>query len=60
MGPWGNAWLHEKRVFRDVTRGASGVQSDDTTRVEVNPATQVSLEKFSYAGDAVGFFQVAQ
>jgi hypothetical protein len=59
MGPWGNAWLHETRVFLDVTRGASGVQSDETTLVEVDPETHVASERFSYAGDAVGFFQVA-
>ncbi len=60
MGPWGNAWLHDKRVFLDVTRGASDVQSDETTLVEVDPVTHVATEKFSYTGDAVGFFELAR
>lgn len=60
MGPWGNAWLHEKRVFLDVTRGASGVQSDETTLVEVDPETHVAAAKFRYAGDAVGFFEMTR
>lgn len=58
MGPWGNAWLLPDRVFLDVTRGADGVQSEETTLVEVDVDTQVATELFSYAGDAVGFFQI--